>query len=113
MQRYLIMDFYIYLILLTICWIVLYFASGSTVNKEESPRMGTEFGCKICMLCADCLQSSVSFHIVCTCVFASFDSKVFWLLAVSTLITALRFCLLCSTKEIEFCLSRASSDFLD
>ena len=20
---------------------------------EESPRMGTEFGCKICMLCAD------------------------------------------------------------
>ena len=22
---------------------------------EESPRMGTEFGCKICMLCADCM----------------------------------------------------------
>ena len=21
---------------------------------KESPRMGTEFGCKICMLCADC-----------------------------------------------------------
>ena len=27
---------------------------------KESPRMCTEFGCKICMLCADCLQISVS-----------------------------------------------------
>ena len=27
---------------------------------KESPRMGTEFGCKICILCADCLLSSVS-----------------------------------------------------
>ena len=58
-----------------------------------------------------------SFHIVCTCVFASFDSKVFWLLAVSTLITAplLRFGFVFYVlrKEIEFCLLRASSDFSD
>ena len=27
---------------------------------KESPRMCTEFGCNICMLCADCLQISVS-----------------------------------------------------
>ena len=29
-------------------------------NRRLPPRMGTEFGCKICILCADCLQSSVS-----------------------------------------------------
>ena len=29
-------------------------------NRRLPPRMGTEFGCKICILCADSLQSSVS-----------------------------------------------------
>ena len=29
-------------------------------NRRLPPRMGTEVGCKICILCADCLQSSVS-----------------------------------------------------
>ena len=38
-----------------------------------------------------CKSRFRSFHIVCTCVFASFDSRVFWLLSVSTLITALWF----------------------
>ena len=44
MQRYLIMDFYIYLILLTICWIVLYIASGSTVNKYTLPAQTFDKG---------------------------------------------------------------------
>ena len=38
-----------------------------------------------------------SFHIVCRCVIASLDSRVFWLLSLSTLIAALWFCLLCPT----------------
>ena len=38
-----------------------------------------------------------SFHIVRRCVFASLDSRVFWLLSLSTLIAALWFCLLCPT----------------
>ena len=38
-----------------------------------------------------------SFHIVCRCVFASLDSRVFWLLSLSTQIAALWFCLLCPT----------------
>ena len=38
-----------------------------------------------------------SFHIVCRCVFASLDSRMFWLLSLSTLIAALWFCLLCPT----------------
>ena len=37
------------------------------------------------------------FYIVCRCVFASLDSRVFWLLSLSTLIAALWFCLLCPT----------------
>ena len=45
-----------------------------------------------------------SFHIVRRCVFASLDSRVFWLLSLSTLIAALWFCLLCPTSENEFCL---------
>ena len=45
-----------------------------------------------------------SFHIVCRCVFASLDSRMFWLLSLSTLIAALWFCLLCPTIENEFCL---------
>ena len=61
-----------------------------------------------------CKSRFRSFHIVCTCVFASFDSRVFWLLSVSTLITALWFFVFYVLwKEIEFCLLRASSDFLD
>ena len=30
---------------------------------KESPRMGTEFGCKICMLCADCSFDGSSFFV--------------------------------------------------
>ena len=38
-----------------------------------------------------------SFHIVCRCVFASFDSSTFWLLSFSALFAVLWFCLLCFT----------------
>ena len=38
-----------------------------------------------------------SFHIVCRCVFASFDSSTFWLLSLSALFAGLWFCLLCFT----------------
>ena len=51
-----------------------------------------------------CLQSSVSkfSYCVCRCVFASLDSRVFWLLSLSTLIAALKalwFCFLCPTYD--------------
>ena len=38
-----------------------------------------------------------SFHVVCRCVFASFDSSTFWLLSLSALFAVLWFCLLCFT----------------
>ena len=65
---------------------------------KESPRMGTEFGCKfVCCVQTVCKARFRSFHIVRRCVFASLDCRVFWLLSLSTLIAALWFCLLCPT----------------
>ena len=74
---------------------------NTSFASKEYPDMGTEFGCKICILCADCLHPRKarfpSFHIVCRCVFASFDSSTFWLLSLSALFAVLWFCLLCFT----------------
>ena len=72
-------------------------------RKITQTDMGTEFGCEVCILCADSLHPRKtrfpSFHIACRCVFASFDSSVFWLfLSLSTLFAELWFCPLCSTK---------------
>ena len=51
-----------------------------------------------------------SFHIVCRCVFASLDSRVFWLLSLSTLIAALGFVFYVLRSEKEFCLYVQSSE---
>ena len=77
------------------------FRQNTSFASKEYPDMGTEFGCKICILCADSLHPRKarfpSFHIVCRCVFASFDSSTFWLLSFSALFAVLWFCLLCFT----------------
>ena len=56
------------------------------------------------VLCADSLHPRKarfpSFHIVCRCVFASFDSSTFWLLSFSALFAVLWFCLLCFYDRI-------------
>ena len=65
------------------------FRQNTSFASKEYPDIGTEFGCKICILCADSLHPRKarfpSFHIVCRWVFASFDSSTFWLLSLSAL----------------------------
>ena len=67
---------------------------------KESPRMGTEFGCKICMLCADSLQISVSkfSHCVHMCVCILRFQSVLASVCVDSNYCPLVFCLLCSMK---------------
>ena len=61
------------------------------VGKSEEKMASTHRPSSVCK------ARFRSFHIVRRCVFASLDSRVFWLLSLSTLIAALWFCLLCPT----------------
>ena len=73
-------------------------AAGCPSNRRLPPRMDAEFGCKICVLCADSLQSSVLKFSdcvqMCVCILRFQSVR---LLSLSIPIAAFWFCLPCPT----------------